>query len=126
MSDHAVNQASGPLTEQEIKDGLTLEEKEEIYTRALRRARKRMAFYIHAAVFVFVILLLAIINFLTTPKTLWVIWPFVGWGLGLFFHWACVAKQIHFPGKIKAIYDHIKTEEIARELEKRNSANTDD
>jgi hypothetical protein len=126
MSDHAVNQASGPLTDQEIKDGLSLEEKEEIYAKALRRARNRMAFYIHAVIYVFVILLLAVINFLTTPNTLWVIWPFGGWGLGLFFHWAYVAKSIRLPGMFKGIYDNLKTEEIARELEKRNQSNTED
>jgi hypothetical protein len=126
MSHHDMQREAGPLTHQEIEDGLTLEEKEDIYAKALRRARKRMAFYVHATVYVSVMLLLVVINLLTTPKTLWVIWPFGGWGLGLFFHWASVARQIHLPGKIKAIYDNIKTEEIARELEKRNPANTED
>lgn len=126
MSNHDIEHETGPFANQELKDGLTLEEKEDIYVKAIRRARKRMAFYVHAAIYIFVILLLVVINLLTTPGTLWVIWPIGGWGLGLFFHWACVDKQVRLLGKLKKIYDNIKTEEIARELEKRNLSNTED
>ena len=98
--------------DQRLQDELTLEEKEDIYTRALFRARRRMALYIHATVFALVILLLAVINLLTTPRDLWVMWPFFGWGIGLSLHWFFAANRVH-------VYENIKVEEIARQLEDR-------
>ena len=89
---------------------LSPEEQDDIYGRAMCRARIRMSFYIHSTIYAFVILLLVVINLLTTPRTLWVIWPFFGWGLGLFLHWFLVTKMVK-------LYHKVKSEEIARELE---------
>lgn len=94
------------------EDNINLEDKEEIYTRALCRARMRMALYVHATLFTSVIFILVVINLLTTPRSLWVIWPFFGWGIALVLHW-------FFDAKLLKIYDKIKSEEIARELEAR-------
>ena len=112
MDTHEHERVVDSSTEHGPQDELTLEEKEEIYARALRRARIRMAFYIHATVFAFVILLLAVINLLTTPRNLWVMWPFFGWGIGLFLHWFLAARLLQ-------VYENIKAEEIARQLEHR-------
>ena len=72
----------------------------------------RMALYIHATLFTSVIFILLVINLLTTPRSLWVVWPFFGWGLALVLHWFLDAKLLK-------IYDKIKSEEIVRELEAR-------
>lgn len=95
-----------------LEEELTPEEKECIYARASCRARKKMALYVHATVFAGVILLLVVINLLTTPRILWVVWPFLGWGLGLFLHWFRATK-------LAQVHENIKAEEIARELEHR-------
>lgn len=91
-------------------NGLTQDEQEDIYNRAVCRARIRMSLYIHATVFVFVMLLLVVINLLTTPGILWVFWPFFGWGAALFLHWFLATKMVR-------LYQKVKSEEIARELE---------
>lgn len=106
--EHAAHLATGPA----LDDGLTDEDKEEIYMRALCRARMKMALYIHATGFAAVILLLAVINLLTTPRSLWVIWPFMGWGILLLLHWFVSSKLVE-------IYERIKADEIARQLEQR-------
>ena len=46
------------------------------------RVARLKAFYIHLTVFVLVMLLLTVIN-LMNGAPYWVIWPFLGWGLGL-------------------------------------------
>jgi transcriptional regulator with XRE-family HTH domain len=53
---------------------------------ALRHVRKIRGFYGHLAQYVVVISGLAIFNFFKSPNYLWVIWPALGWGLGLLFH----------------------------------------
>ena len=101
-----IESSGDPCCENEF----TLEEKEEIYAQAVRRARMKMAVYLHAALFVGVMLLLTAINLLTTPRTLWVLWPLFGWGIGLLLHWFLSAKLV-------GMYENIKDEEIARQLE---------
>ncbi len=92
-----------------LREGMDQIQKEEIYAQALWRARIRIALYIHATLFAFVICLLVVINLLTTPRILWVVWPFFGWGLALLLHWLLGTKLLK-------LYDTIKTEEIARQL----------
>ncbi len=106
--EHAAESSTVPCQEVE----LTLEEKEEIYARAVRQARMKMALYLHAAVFAGVILLLLAINLWATPSVLWVQWPFLGWGIGLFLHW-------FLSTKLARIYERVKDDEIARQLEVR-------
>ena len=56
---------------------------------SLRAAQSRVAalkgFYIHLTVFVLVMLLLAVINVVNGGPA-WVVWPLLGWGLGIFAH----------------------------------------
>lgn len=103
--EQVVDSAAGRNMQEELE----LMEKEEIYAQALWRARIRIALYIHATLFAFVIFLLVAINLLTTPRTLWVIWPFFGWGTALLLHWFLDVKMLK-------CYDNIKAEEIARLL----------
>ena len=105
-------QAVDSNTDPRQEDELALEEKKEIYARALCRARMKMAVYLHATLFVSVMLLLTVINLLTTPRNLWVVWPFLGWGMGFLLHWFLSAK-------LAGIYENIKDKEIARQLELR-------
>jgi transcriptional regulator with XRE-family HTH domain len=53
---------------------------------AFRHVRKIRGFYGHLARYVIVISALAIFNFIKSPNYFWVIWPALGWGLGLVFH----------------------------------------
>jgi transcriptional regulator with XRE-family HTH domain len=53
---------------------------------AFRHVRKIRGFYGHLAKYVIVISALAIFNFIKTPNHVWVVWPALGWGLGILFH----------------------------------------
>jgi len=65
------------------------------YVKARNRAIAKLVFYIHAIVFVFVNVILFIINITMTPQNIWFIWPLLGWGLGLLAH----AATVYFPGQ---------------------------
>ena len=65
---------------------------------ALAHVRKVKQFYLHAAKYVIVMLGLTILNLSTHPKYLWVIWPALGWGLGLLAHGAAVFDWLPFFG----------------------------
>ncbi len=54
------------------------------------RAKARREFFVHAVVYVAVIMLLILINLTTRPGTLWFIWPLLGWGLAVALHFARV------------------------------------
>ncbi len=53
---------------------------------ARRRAGAKMGFYIHAAVYVSVNLLLIAVQSAATPQFHWALFPAAGWGLGLAMH----------------------------------------
>jgi transcriptional regulator with XRE-family HTH domain len=50
---------------------------------ALAHVRNIKAFYMHLAQYVLVISFLAVINLVTDPRYLWVVWPALGWGMGI-------------------------------------------
>jgi len=62
----------------------------EIYERARGRAQAKYGFFVHAVVYVAIMVLLVVINMLTSPATLWFIWPLIGWGLAVALHGARV------------------------------------
>ena len=53
---------------------------------ALRHVRKLKGFYIHLAQYLIIMLALLVINLLTRPQYLWVVWPALGWGIGVLLH----------------------------------------
>ena len=69
------------------------------YQRARRRARQIRGFYLHAAIFVAVNILLHVINFMTAPKVYWAFWPLFGWGIGLLAHGLATYRWMPFLGK---------------------------
>jgi len=54
--------------------------------RAARRVREKAGFYGHLAVYGASIGFLIVVNLLTNPRHLWVVWPMFGWGVGVMFH----------------------------------------
>ena len=65
---------------------------------ALRQVRRMKIFYLHLMQYAFVILVLALINLLSHPKYLWVIWVALGWGAGLVAHGLSAFDKIPFLG----------------------------
>ncbi len=60
------------------------------YDRARQRASAKYGFFVHAVVYAVVNLFLLGINIITSPGTLWFIWPLMGWGLAVALHGARV------------------------------------
>jgi hypothetical protein len=55
-------------------------------TKAAQQVEAITGFYIHATVFVLVMVLLFFVNWIATPEAWWVQWPFLGWGIGVLAH----------------------------------------
>lgn len=56
------------------------------YAKARKRAEAKYGFFVHAAVYAAVMVLLVIINVLTSPGAIWFIWPLIGWGFAVALH----------------------------------------
>ena len=63
---------------------------------ALAQVRKIKRFYVHLAQYAVIMPFLALINLFSTPGYWWVIWPALGWGLGLAAHAASVFDLFPF------------------------------
>jgi hypothetical protein len=58
----------------------------EIYEKAQKRVKEKKDFYSHLSSYVITMVFLLFLNLFTAPGYLWVIWPAMGWGIGLAFH----------------------------------------
>lgn len=59
---------------------------------AKQTAKLRVEFRIHLISYIAVNTFLAIINLSLTPDYLWVVWPLLGWGIGIIMH----GLQVHY------------------------------
>ncbi|MEH2411395.1 2TM domain-containing protein [Nostoc sp.] len=62
------------------------QQEEERSRRTFNTFRSR-GFWAHFVSFLAVNLFLILLNLITSPSYFWAIFPVLGWGLGLFFHW---------------------------------------
>ncbi|MEO1399991.1 MAG: 2TM domain-containing protein [Cyanobacteria bacterium J06635_1] len=67
-------------------EGQWLNQQAELKLKAEQRSRRRTAFQAHLIPYLFVNVLLVMINLSTTPHDFWSIYPILGWGLGLALH----------------------------------------
>lgn len=65
---------------------------------ALRHVRRLRAFYSQLASYAGVMLMLLVINLLTTPRHFWVMWPALGWGIALVVQAASLWGPSRFLG----------------------------
>lgn len=70
----------------------TEEEKAIIYVRDIK------GFYSHLIKYAIVICFLFIINIIKSPNSYWVVWPALGWGIGVLFHGLNVFEVFNFFG----------------------------
>jgi len=70
----------------------TEEEKAILYVRDIK------GFYSHLIKYIVVIISLFILNIVKSPDYYWVIWPALGWGVGVFFHGLNVFEVFNFFG----------------------------
>jgi len=62
------------------------EEQKTIEERARARVEELKGFYIHLGIFIVIQVVLLAINLLTSPGSLWFLYPLMGWGIGLASH----------------------------------------
>lgn len=60
--------------------------KKKEYKKARRRVREQRGFYFHLIIYVLVGAFLVGVNVKTSPDDLWVVYPLIGWGIGIAFH----------------------------------------
>lgn len=65
---------------------------------ALSHVRKLKGFYLHLAQYVVIIGALLVFNLIKSPHKLWVIWPALGWGIGVLAHAVAVFEVFPFFG----------------------------
>ena len=53
---------------------------------AFAHVRRLRGFYLHLSKYLMVVSILVIVNLVTAPHRLWVLWVIAGWGVGLLFH----------------------------------------
>ncbi|MEH1833262.1 MAG: 2TM domain-containing protein [Nostoc sp.] len=70
-----------------------LAQQEEERSRHTFNTFRRRDFWGHFVSFIAVNLFLILLNLITSPSYFWAIFPVLGWGLGLFFHWWSVYQS---------------------------------
>ena len=76
------------------------------------QAKARVEFRIHLFTYIGVIGLLAIINLLKSPESLWFIWPMLGWGIGIIAH----ASMVYFSSGGPSLKDRMIEKEMKKNL----------
>ena len=59
---------------------------QEAYTNAKEHVEARMGFYTHLVIYLAINTFLAVLNITLSGDYFWAIWPAIGWGSGLLFH----------------------------------------
>lgn len=70
-------------TEPDRKHSSELKDDEKV---AMEQVTKIKNFYSNLVTYIFVIILLFVINYVTNPDTIWAWWPALGWGIGIVSH----------------------------------------
>lgn len=84
------------------------------YERAAEKVDKKIGFYKHFISYVFVNLLLFIINFVCTPGNWWFYWVTIFWGIGVLFNFL----KVFVIGE--KFGDEYRDKKIQEELDKMN------
>ncbi len=80
----------------------------ENYAEARKRATAKYGFYVHAAVYSAVMVLLVVINLVTSPGVLWFIWPLIGWGFAVALH----GVGVYLLGDKQVVIDALTEREL--------------
>jgi hypothetical protein len=63
---------------------------QDAYAKARERAKAKYRFFVHASVYAAVMVLLVLVNLVTSPRQMWFVWPLIGWGFAVALHGARV------------------------------------
>ncbi len=82
-------------TEADMSSQVNISTEEE---QAIMYVRDIKGFYTHLIIYVLVIAILFVLNLIRKPDHFWVIWPAIGWGIGILFHGLNVFEVFNFFG----------------------------
>jgi hypothetical protein len=89
-----------------------MEKKNEKLERAHKAAKGKVDFIRHLIIYGSVILFLAIINNITGSRYQWWLWPALGWGIGVFFHF--LSSWGFRTGRLKGLEKRLVEKEMER------------
>ncbi|MBP2132468.1 hypothetical protein J2128_000389 [Methanomicrobium sp. W14] len=82
------------------------------YRKAKRRVKELKGFYSHLSAYIFVNVILAVINYITSPGDYWFFWVTILWGFAVLMHaW-------HVFGHSKIMDDEWEEKKIREYMEK--------
>jgi hypothetical protein len=84
------------------------------YKEARKRVKKKKEFYRNLFSWLLTSIFLFIINLMTSPRFLWALFPFVGWGIGIAFH---AFEIFGYPG-MGSDWEERQVEEEMRRIER--------
>ena len=76
------------------------------YAKARARAEAKYRFFIHAALYAAVMVLLVVTNLVMSPQQIWFIWPLIGWGFAVALHGVRVFLLADKNWIIEAMTEH--------------------
>lgn len=85
---------------------------------AEQNAKLKVEFRIHLATYIAVNALLTAINLILTPEYIWVIWPVLGWGVGLLVHAINVQTSTNSILKERMIEKELEKQKNQRNMNK--------
>jgi hypothetical protein len=92
-------------------ESVKLTPEEEKLAAAKKRASEKVGFIGHLAIYLLVNALLVVINLVSSKDIVWVIWPILGWGVGLAIHFISAFV-------LNGFLDRLEQKFIADELKK--------
>lgn len=91
---------------------------DEAYLKAKKRVKAKKSFYQHLMSYAIVNLFLMALNLITSPSVAWFIYPLLGWGVGLAFHYV---EVFGIPG-FDILSKEWEERQLERELKQQDSA----
>ncbi len=100
-----------------MMEGITLLDYEKAEAE-IRAKEGRIGFFVHAAIYVLVNILLLVINLMFVPQFLWFFFPIVGWGIGLVMHYLFAVQFVrreteHWQAKVEDRARAIHTQQVS-------------
>ena len=92
-----------------------------LYDRAKKKVKEKKEFYSNFSSWLAVSLFLFLINLLTSSEFLWAFFPFMGWGIGVFFHGLKV-----FSPRFNQDWEEIQIHQEMKRLNQRNQYEDDE
>jgi hypothetical protein len=78
---------------------MDIKEDYERYKKASKKVEEIKGFYSHLIAYIFIIVLITIVNLKYSPGYYWFFYPMIGWGIGLFFHGVGVFGSDYILGR---------------------------